>query len=85
MLSITTHQVPIGPWAKGEKNKELGRFQREHVLDGVEAYGAFFTRFLGWSDDEQQVLLAKLKQEVRDPKLRLYTSFRFIYGSKPTS
>ena len=78
-------QVPIVPWAKGEKNEELGRLRREYVLEGIDAYGAFFTRFLECSEDEQYVLLSKLKQEMRDPRLKLYTSFRYIYGSKPSS
>lgn len=28
-------KIPIGPWAKGEKNKEMGVLQREHICDCV--------------------------------------------------
>lgn len=28
-------KIPIGPWAKGKKNKEMGVLQREHICDCV--------------------------------------------------
>ncbi len=77
-------QIPIGPWAKGKKNKEIGMFQREHICDCVDAYTiGLFTRIYGWSVDECRVMMSKVKNEVRDPQHQLYANFYFIYGKAP--
>jgi hypothetical protein len=42
-------------------------------------------RVLNWSKEEYQILIAEASRELRDPKLHLYTVYRFIYGRKPMS
>lgn len=42
-------------------------------------------RVLGWSKEEYEILAAGAGREVRDPKLHIYTVFRFVYGRKPIS
>ena len=64
--------------------KELGMFQREHMVLCVEAFTlALCTRILGWSMEETQVLVAGVKDDFRDPKQHLISVFRFVYGQKP--
>jgi len=78
------YKVPIGTWAKDRKLKELGLYNRDHCVLCFESYTpGLLGRVLGWSKEEYQVLLAEVSQEVRNPKLHLYTVFRFIYGMKP--
>lgn len=75
----------MGPWAKGSKHKEIGRFQREHMIACVEPFTmAIFTRVLGWSLEETQVIMANVRKEMRDPKNHLLTIFHYTYGRKPT-
>jgi hypothetical protein len=78
--------VPVGTWPKDRKLKEIGLYQREHVLICFDSYTpGLLGRILGWSKDEYQILIAESCREVRDPKIHLYTVFRFIYGRKPKS
>lgn len=44
---------------------------------------ALFTRVLGWSKTEIEVLVAGTRRELRDLSLHLYTKVRVIYGQKP--
>ena len=77
-------QTPIGVWPKDPKLKEIGRHERAQVLDAVEPYTlAMFTRVLGRSLQEAQVVMERVKCELVDPKLHLYTTQYIIYGRKP--
>ncbi|PGH34127.1 hypothetical protein GX50_03090 [[Emmonsia] crescens] len=78
-------KVPIGPWAKDPKLKEIGRYFLEHALLGVEAYAfGFIGKVLGWSEAECQVLSAKVKAEFRDRKNHMYIKTYFVSGKKPS-
>ena len=77
-------QTPIGVWPKNPKLKEIGRYERAQVLDAVESYTlAMFTRVLGRSLQEAQVIMERVKCEMVDPTLHLYTDKYIIYGRKP--
>ena len=53
-------------------------------MDAVEPYTlALFTRVLGRSLQEAQELMERVKCELVDPKLHLYTAQYIIYGRKP--
>jgi hypothetical protein len=78
--------MPVGPWAKDRKLKEIGVYQREHVMLCFESFTpGLLGRVLGWSEEEYQILIAEANRELRDPKIHLYTLSRFIYGRKPRS
>ena len=78
------YKTPIGVWPKDPKLKEIGRFQRAQALDAVDSYTlALFTRVLGHSLQETQALIERVKCEVADPKLHLYSAQYVIYGRKP--
>jgi hypothetical protein len=64
----------------------MGLCQREHVVLSVAAFTpGLIGRVLGWSEEEFQVLMSETRRELRDPKLHLYTRFRFTYGRRPLS
>ena len=85
-LADLLRQVPIGPWPKDQKLKEIGRFERIQALHAVESYTlAFFTRVLGHSLDHTQLVMEGVKRELCDPKLHLYNRHHFIYGRKKGS
>jgi len=77
-------KVPIGTWTKDRKQKTIGAYHREQVILSLESYvPGLLGRILGWSKEECQILIAQVTRELRDPKIHLYNSFRFIYGRKP--
>ncbi|KAL5404688.1 hypothetical protein PMIN03_008957 [Paraphaeosphaeria minitans] len=79
-------KVPLGPWPKDPKMKEIGRYQREHMSIGIEPYTlGFLGKVMGWSETECKIMIAKVREEVRDKSLHLYIRFYFVYGRKPES
>ena len=53
-------------------------------MDAVEPFTlALFTRVLGRNLDETHMLLDRVKRELADPTLHLYTNKYTIYGRKP--
>jgi len=77
-------QLPLNPWPEDPKKKELGAFHLENILESLESYSyAPFTRFLGWSKEELEVFLARLRRDVRDTSIHIYTRVFLIYGQKP--
>ncbi|KAE8353477.1 S-adenosyl-L-methionine-dependent methyltransferase [Aspergillus coremiiformis] len=85
---VDVHQeirkLPIGPWPKDPKLKEIGKYQGVQELQVIDSYTpAVFSRILGWSQTELQVLMAKVKSELKDPSVHVYLPVYFIYGRKP--
>ncbi|KAL1964156.1 hypothetical protein VTN77DRAFT_7244 [Rasamsonia byssochlamydoides] len=75
---------PVGSWSKDPKMKEIGRFQLVQQLQAVESYTpALFSRVLGWTKMEIEVLIAKVRNELKDHSLHLYVPVYFVYGRKP--
>jgi hypothetical protein len=70
------YKWPIGPWAKGEKNKLLGRFALEDTMDWLPSSAlALFTQMFGWSREEVEVFLASVRKEIKeDKKLHFYAT-----------
>lgn len=44
---------------------------------------ALFTRVLGYTIEEAQVVIAKVKNDLRNKTPHLYVPFYFIWGRKP--
>ncbi|EOD44847.1 putative tam domain methyltransferase protein [Neofusicoccum parvum UCRNP2] len=78
------YKAPLSPWAKGRRLKEIGKYNLIHVLDAIEAYSiALFTRVLNYSAEEVQVMLAKMREEYKNPELHIYWIYHVTYGQKP--
>lgn len=78
--------VPIGPWAKDKHLKTLGSWNLVQIEDGVEGFSIrLYTQFLGWKAEEVQVLLAKVRKDLRNPRIHMMYQFWVAYGRKPGS
>ncbi|KAB8277983.1 S-adenosyl-L-methionine-dependent methyltransferase [Aspergillus minisclerotigenes] len=76
--------VPVGPWPKDPRLKELGRWMQIQTMDAIEPLSlALFTRVLGWSEQESRILFSKARQGFKETKRQLYVYTHFIYGRKP--
>lgn len=77
-------QIPIGPWTKDERLKELGRYERIHMQMSVASHTpALLTRVLGYTAQQASVLIEGVRREFRSNDLRLITAYRFITARKP--
>jgi hypothetical protein len=67
---------PIGPWAKGEKNKTLGVWGRANLLQGLGALSmAIMTRGLGMTPAEVELLLVDVRNDINkngDESIHVY-------------
>lgn len=76
-------QVPSSPWPRSRRQKEIGLYQQQNMLDASSAYGsAHFTRVLGWTHEEYEVLSAGVRNEFRDREMQLYSNLYVVYGQK---
>jgi len=69
--------TPLGPWAKGKKQKEIGNTFRMICDTGMQAYGlALMTRVLNMRADEVNQLVADAKDDLGNKKIHaIYTLY----------
>ncbi|KAM5344245.1 hypothetical protein ACJ41O_012782 [Fusarium nematophilum] len=78
-------QLPIGGWPKDPKLKEVGKVQAVQELQVVDSYTPkLFAQVLGWSEEEIQEFVGKVKRDLTDLSIHLYLPVYFIWGRKPT-
>ncbi|KAF4227344.1 hypothetical protein CNMCM8980_002705 [Aspergillus fumigatiaffinis] len=79
------YKLPQSPWPKDPKLKELGRYHQVNMFEAVGPYSfALFSRYLGWSRAEIEVLVAGMRKELREYQIyHLYTKVHVIYGQRP--
>ncbi|MCJ1432955.1 hypothetical protein MMC27_002313 [Xylographa pallens] len=79
-------KIPVNTWPKNKQLKEVGKYQLLNYTEGYEAIGiGLFTRSLKWQPTEFQVLLARLRQELKDRTIHAYQHFAVVVGRKPFS
>jgi hypothetical protein len=77
-------KVPMNPWPKNRKLKELGKYMQAEQLQAMPVYTyALLSRVLGWERAEIEVLLAHVANELKDRSIHQYAKVYFIYGKKP--
>ncbi|MCJ1306948.1 hypothetical protein MMC25_000592 [Agyrium rufum] len=63
------HPIPIGTWPADKHLKEIGAWNFLQIMEGLEGFCyAIFSRMLGYTKEEVDVLCAKIRSELRDPK-----------------
>ncbi|KAJ0416783.1 S-adenosyl-L-methionine-dependent methyltransferase [Aspergillus carlsbadensis] len=75
---------PSNPWPKDKDMKRLGLYTLTNHLNGLHAFTVgLFTRVLGWSTAEVEVLIAKCRKEWKDSSIHAYQRVIFLHGKKP--
>lgn len=65
-----TYKVPIGPWAKDKRLKDIGLCNLVQTLEGLEGFSLrLFCGVLGWKEEEVMILLAKVRSEMKAGKI----------------
>jgi len=78
-------KMPINPWPKDPQYKMIGRFWGQMLLEGLQAFSlALFTRALGWTKDEVEVFLVKVRKSLVDKNVHSYHKIYVVWGRKPT-
>ncbi|KAL2678771.1 hypothetical protein Neosp_009522 [[Neocosmospora] mangrovei] len=77
-------QIPIGPWPKDPKLKEIGKYQSVQTRQAIDSYTPkLFGAVLGWSNEEIEVIMAQAKKELQDRSVHLYLPVHIMWGRKP--
>jgi len=71
-VTVNWQKWPVGPWAKGTKNKEVGRWWAEDLQDVVRNSSALFTRVLDWTTEDFEVFAAETANEIRFGKRHMW-------------
>lgn len=74
-INIKEHHAkwPLGPWAKGKKEKLMGHYMLENIYAGIEGASLMlFTKVLGWTKDEVEVDIANVRREVMGRRKHIY-------------
>lgn len=75
---------PMGPWAKGRKQKTIGKMCLQDAKKSIHAAGlALFTRVLGWSAEDTNAFFSEAEHELDEQKIHFYASLVFCYARKP--
>ncbi|KAL2055311.1 hypothetical protein ABVK25_004649 [Lepraria finkii] len=85
-VTATKFVWPVGTWPADKHLKEIGAWNYLQIQEGLEAFWyALFTRQLGYSQQEVDVLCAKVRAELKNPKLHAMFYLYVVYGKKPES
>jgi hypothetical protein len=70
----TIKYVPVGPWPKNRKLKDIGGYFLSQMLEGwMENYSiGLFTR-AGWDPVEVHAMLGKVRREIQNPGIHAFT------------
>jgi Methyltransferase domain len=63
---------PSNGWPKGAYFKRVAAYWQENFLGGIEGISLKVMGLMGWSAEEIQVFLAKVRNDVKDPSIHAY-------------
>ncbi|WQF80849.1 Putative S-adenosyl-L-methionine-dependent methyltransferase superfamily [Colletotrichum destructivum] len=83
-IHAQTFKWPSNPWPRDKKHKELGYWNHDNSVAGLEAFMmAPFTRVYDWTKEEVTVFAMQVRNEMKDPTIHSYSNIWYIYGRKP--
>lgn len=69
--------APIGPWAKGQKEKMIGKLFQKDIAENLRGISMkMFQGVLGWSEGKYEEFIPKVYEEMYDPKVSGEFCFR---------
>lgn len=86
-VTVVEYKWPIGGWPRDPLFKELGFWNRENMIYGIESLAlAPLTRALGWTIESVQQLLEGAKRDMDNRNIHAYFQgcvFLFFFSSAP--
>jgi len=66
-------KLPVGPWARDKRLKQVGLFEMVNMDEGVEGLSMMaFTRALDWSPERVHLFLSEVRKQVKDRSVHSY-------------
>ncbi|KAL2872917.1 hypothetical protein SGCOL_011932 [Colletotrichum sp. CLE4] len=83
-VALSTYKWPTNTWPKDEHFKELGLWNNENFMAGMEAITmAPLTRALNWSPEQVGVFLIEVRKNGNDRNIHAYWPQHVLVGRKP--
>ncbi|KAK3948125.1 S-adenosyl-L-methionine-dependent methyltransferase [Pseudoneurospora amorphoporcata] len=83
-VQVKDIKLPISPWPKDPKMKEIGLYTYATMTTDVEGLVQFmYTNVMGWSKEEVTVYAAHMRQELKNMKIHGYFNWKVVYAQKP--
>ncbi|KAM5354572.1 hypothetical protein ACJ41O_001219 [Fusarium nematophilum] len=77
-------KIPIGPWAKDPRMKDLGWCNLAQTLEGLEPFSLrLFCGVLKWPQEDVLALLSQVRGELKGGAFHAMFDFHVTYGQKP--
>lgn len=77
--------LPIGPWSRDAREKEIGRQNLANFDKMLDSFGTWpFMSRLGMTIDEVKTLNDRARAEARNPRYKTYLPFTVAWARKPT-
>jgi Methyltransferase domain len=76
---------PIGPWAKGKKNKLIGKLCWQNFYEGISTVAPLLSITNNWDDTRKQQYVDEVQTEMQEGKVHLYVEIGYWYAKKPTT
>ncbi|MCJ1306422.1 hypothetical protein MMC25_000064 [Agyrium rufum] len=74
----------VGPWPKGKREKAIGQWTQENMLQGVHGISvALFTRRLEMSREAVELFLVDVRKDIKNPKAHVYAQMYIHCAQKP--
>jgi SAM-dependent methyltransferase len=68
-------KVPVGPWPKDKRLREIGRQNYHFCNEGLEGWALYLlTRIMGWKAPEVHILVARMKSALNERRNQGYYS-----------
>lgn len=68
------YKAPLSPWPAERRYRELGKYMNIQMMDAIEPYSlALFTRVLGWEPERIQLLLARVREDLKNLDYHMYS------------
>ncbi|KAL2154645.1 hypothetical protein VTH82DRAFT_3321 [Thermothelomyces myriococcoides] len=83
-ISIQAFPIPIGPWPRDRRLKEIGALMAVNFIEGVDTFTAApFADVLGWAKEEIEALNDGVRDAVRNRSTHALFDFLVITAQKP--
>ncbi|RMY99281.1 hypothetical protein D0862_07196 [Hortaea werneckii] len=83
-VQIVPRKMPIGTWPRDPDLRQSGLFALVGMLEGLSGLSQrVFTKALGWSVEEMELLLMDVRRELKNRRIHTYFPIYVVYGQKP--
>jgi hypothetical protein len=83
-VMVREYKMPVGPWPKDKRLRESGQYNLVGLWEGLTGLSLrVFTKILGWSVEEMEILLMQVRAEWKKRAIHSYIPIWVVYGEKP--